>query len=193
MQSPATAADRSLNKWLQTYYFLRTGVSIAWIALAALVGRHNPAIGAALLVVYPAWDAFANYLDARRSGGLGANPSQKFNFIVSIVIALAVCWALTVGMPAVITVFGAWAIFSGLLQLATAVRRWKTTSGQWPMVLSGAQSALAGGFMFHQAHSGAPLDVTTIAPYAGFGAFYFLISAVWMTVKNFRQRSALTD
>lgn len=31
------------------------------------------------------------------------------------------------------------------------------------------------------------------APYAAFGAFYFLISAIWLTVKNVRQRSALVD
>ncbi|WP_454688358.1 DUF308 domain-containing protein [Achromobacter aloeverae] len=191
MQSAAATPDRSPNQWLQTYYFLRTGVSIAWIALAAIVGKHNPAIGAVLLVVYPAWDALANYLDARRSGGLGANPSQKFNLVVSVIVALAVCGALAAGMPTVITVFGAWAIFSGLLQLATGVRRWKTSSGQWPMILSGAQSALAGVFMFHQARSGMPLDVTTVAPYAAFGAFYFLISAIWLTVKNLRQGSAL--
>ncbi len=155
------------------------------------MGKPNPAIGAALLVAYPAWDALANYLDARSNGGLGVNPSQKFNLIVSSVIALAVCWALSVGMPAVITVFGAWAIFSGLLQLATGVRRWNTASGQWPMLVSGAQSALAGGFMFYQAQSGIALDVTTVAPYAGFGAFYFLIAAIWLTVKNGRQRAAL--
>ena len=193
MQNAPATPNRSLNQWLQTYYFLRTGVSIAWIALAVFVGKHNPAVGAALLILYPAWDAFANYLDARRSGGLGANPSQKFNFVVSIIIALAVCGALTVGMPTTIAVFAAWAIFSGLLQLATAMRRWKTTSGQWPMILSGAQSALAGVFMFQQAHSGMALDVTTVAPYAAFGAFYFLISAIWLTVKNVRQRAALAD
>jgi uncharacterized membrane protein HdeD (DUF308 family) len=191
MQSATATSDRSLSHWLQTYYFLRTGVSVVWIALAVFVGKHNPAIGAVLLIAYPAWDALANYIDARTSGGLGANPSQKFNFVVSIIIALAVCWALGVGMPMVITVFGAWAIFSGVLQLATGVRRWRTASGQWPMILSGAQSALAGAFMFRQAHSGMPLDVTTVAPYAAFGAFYFLISAIWVTVKNVRQRSAL--
>ncbi len=189
MQNASAISYQPINQWLQSYYFLRTGVSIAWIVLAAVVGKHNPAIGAVLLVAYPAWDAFANYLDARRSGGLGANPSQKFNLVVSVIVALAVCWALSVGMPTVIAVFGAWAIFSGLLQLATGVRRWKTSSGQWPMILSGAQSALAGVFMFHQAHSGMPLDVTTVAPYAAFGAFYFFTSAIWLTVKNIRQRS----
>ncbi len=189
MQSANPASNQSPNQWLQTYYFLRTGVSIAWIVLAVVLGRHNSAIGAVLLVAYPAWDAFANYLDARKSGGLASNPPQMFNFVVSVIIALVIGWALTIGMAATIKVFGAWAIFAGLLQLATAVRRWKTSGGQWVMILSGAQSAAAGALFFKQAGSGLPLDVTTVAPYAGVGALYFLISAIWLTVKNSRQRS----
>lgn len=190
MQTINPIADRSPNQWLQSYYFLRAGVSIAWIILAVAVGKGNPAIGAALLVAYPAWDAFANYLDARRSGGLGANRPQQFNFIVSVIVAIAIGWALTIGMSTAIKVFGGWAIFAGLLQLATGVKRWKTSGGQWAMVLSGAQSALAGAFFFKQAGSGIALDVTTVAPYAGFGAFYFLVSAIWLLIRNARRRSA---
>lgn len=189
MQSVTPVPAGTPNQWLQTYYFLRAGVSVAWIALAVFVGRYHPAIGAALLIAYPAWDAFANYLDARRNGGLRSNPPQMFNLIVSIIVALAIGWALTVGMAAAIKVFGAWAIFSGVLQLAAAVRRWKTAGGQWAMILSGAQSAAAGVFMFKQAGSGIQLDVVTVAPYAGFGALYFLISAIWLTVKNSRRRA----
>lgn len=189
---PATSHPApSANLWLQRYYFLRAGVSITWIALAVLLGRQNPAIGAALLVLYPAWDALANYVDARRTGGFGANSTQMFNFIISVVTAVAIGIALSAGMVATIKVFGVWAILSGLLQLATAVRRWKSAGGQWVMILSGAQSAAAGAFFFKQASSGIPLDVTTVAPYAGLGAFYFLLSAIWVAVKNARARSAV--
>ncbi|WP_423197610.1 MULTISPECIES: DUF308 domain-containing protein [unclassified Cupriavidus] len=179
----------SPNQWLQTYYFLRTAVSLVWIALAVLAGTQQPAFGAVLLVVYPAWDALANYLDASKCGGLRANPPQRFNVVVSVIVAIAIGVALTAGMAAAIKVFGAWAIFAGVLQLAAAVRRWRTAGGQWLMVLSGAQSALAGAFFFKQASSGAPLSVATVAPYAAFGAAYFLISAVWQAVRNARQRS----
>ncbi|WP_435945518.1 DUF308 domain-containing protein [Dryocola sp. BD586] len=189
MQSVTSAPDNASNQWLQAYYFLRAGVSVVWIVLAVFAGKQHPAFGAALLVAYPAWDALANYLDARKNGGLRCNPPQMFNFIVSIIVTLAIGWALTVGMAAAIKVFGTWAIFSGVLQLAAAVRRWKTSGGQWAMILSGAQSAAAGVFMFKQAGSGMALDVATVAPYAGFGALYFLISAIWLTVKNSRQRA----
>jgi len=54
------------------------------------------------------------------------------------------------------------------------------------MVLSGAQSALAGGIFIKQA-LGAPVHgITDVAPYAGFGAFYFLVSALWLTVRRGR-------
>ena len=179
----------SSNQWLQTYYFLRAAVSIGWIVLAVGIGRSVPVIGAALLLAYPAWDAFANLLDARKSGGLRLNPTQMLNLIVSILTTAAVAIALGISMQAVIVVFGAWAILSGLLQLATAVRRWKSAGAQWVMVLSGGQSALAGLFFFKMAVDAAHLDVTAVAPYAALGAFYFLVSAIWLTVKNGRQSS----
>jgi len=179
----------SSNQWLQTYYFLRAAVSIGWIVLAVGIGRSVPVIGAALLLAYPAWDAFANLLDARKSGGLRLNPTQMLNLIVSILTTAAVAIALGISMQAVIVVFGAWAILSGLLQLATAVRRWKSAGAQWVMVLSGGQSALAGLFFFKMAVDAARLDITAVAPYAALGAFYFLVSAIWLTVKNGRQSS----
>jgi uncharacterized membrane protein HdeD (DUF308 family) len=187
--SRSTLLANRTNSWLQTYYFLRAIVSVVWILLAVFVGKKDPNVGAALLIAYPAWDALANHLDAQKNGGLRANPTQALNFVVSVLTAIAIAIALTKGMPAVISVVGAWAILSGVLQLATAVRRWKTSGGQWVMILSGAQSALAGVIFFKRATSGMPLDVSTVAPYAGVGAFYFLFSAIWITVKNARQRS----
>ena len=56
--------------------------------------------------------------------------------------------------------------------------------------LSGAQSALAGIFFVKMADGAATIDITNVAPYAAFGAFYFLVSAVWLTVSDARRRSA---
>ena len=181
---------QSSSQWLQTYYFTRAAVSIGWIAAAVAVGQNAPPVAAILLVAYPAWDAFANYLDAQKSGGLRSNPSQALNLAASLITAVAVAIALGSSMNAVITVFGAWAILSGLFQLATAIRRWKSAGAQWVMALSGAQSALAGVFFFKMAATAASPSIVTVAPYAAFGAFYFLVSAIWLTVKNARQGSA---
>ncbi|WP_454714281.1 DUF308 domain-containing protein [Caulobacter segnis] len=175
---------------LKRYYFLRAGVSVAWIIAAVAVGTSNPLIGGVLLVAYPAWDALANALDARSNGGFAANPPQTFNLIVSLVVAFAVLFALQADPRRVLTVFGVWAAFAGILQLVAGVRRWRAVGGQWPMVLSGAQSVLAGVFMIAGsiAGGGHPPAPVEIAPYAGFGAFYFLVAAISLTLKGRKSR-----
>ena len=55
------------------------------------------------------------------------------------------------------------------------------------MVLSGAQSALAGAFFIFQARMPAEPSIATVVGYAGFGAFYFLVSAVGLTIKARRR------
>ena len=175
------------ERWLKSYYFTRAAFSAAWVTAAFILGAQ-PAISAILLVAYPAWDAAANYADASRTGGLARNRPQAINVLVSVTTTVAVIIALQMGMSAVLGVFGVWAILSGLLQLATGIGRWKS-GAQWAMILSGAQSALAGGFFILQSTTPAVPSITTIAGYAALGALYFLISAVWLSVKTRRARS----
>ena len=188
MKTSTYQADRATSHWLKSYYFTRAGVSVVWVAAAFTLGSRMPPVAAALLLAYPAWDALANFVDARRSGGLTQNGSQAFNVGVSAITTMAVAFALGQGMHAVLAVFGVWAILAGLFQLITGVRRWKA-GGQWAMVLSSAQSVLAGAFFVRQATGAATPGITDIAPYAAFGAFYFLASAIWLTVADMRRRS----
>jgi uncharacterized membrane protein HdeD (DUF308 family) len=173
--------------WLRTLYFARAAFSLAWVLLAFTVAPGSMAVASVLLVLYPAWDALANLVDAQRCGGLAANAPQALNAAASTVAAVAMAIAVGRGMPAVFVVFGAWAIVAGLLQLATAVRRWKLLGAQWPMALSGAQSALAGAF-FVKLASGAAPEIQRLAGYAAVGAVYFLVSG---TVLLHRHRKAL--
>jgi uncharacterized membrane protein HdeD (DUF308 family) len=168
------------NSELTRYYLVRGIVAAAWVAAAFSVGRANPAVAAVLLVAYPAWDALANWFDARESGGLLANPSQALNVAVSLVAAVAVAGGLLSGMNAVLAVFGIWAALAGLAQLVTGLRRWRSYGAQWAMILSGAQSTAAGLFFVKQAGGVAVPTIVDVAPYAGFGAFYFLVSALWL-------------
>jgi len=180
-------ADR--ERWLKQYYFLRAAFSVAWVVAALAAGRSSAAIAGVLLVLYPAWDAAANFVDGLRSGGLNQNRTQVLNVVASLATAVAVLLALQVNMNWVLGVFGAWAILAGLLQLGTAVRRWKSFGAQWAMVLSGGQSALAGGFFIFQATTPMSPSIATVTGYAGVGAVYFLVSAVWLTVSQWRQRA----
>jgi uncharacterized membrane protein HdeD (DUF308 family) len=170
------------EQWLTRYYLCRAAFSAAWVASALMLGQQYPIFGAFLLVIYPLWDAAANYIDAAQSGGLARNRTQALNVFVSLATALGVLVALQMGLNAVLAVFGAWAFLSGLLQLGTAIGRWKSSGAQWAMILSGGQSALAGAFFVVQAQSPISAVIPTIAGYAAFGAIYFLVSAIWLAV-----------
>lgn len=176
------------NSWLKSYYFARAAFSIVWVAAAFALGDKMFLIAAALLLIYPAWDAVANLVDAQRNGGLKRNPTQALNAAASVAVTVAVAIALAMSMNAVLGVFGVWATLSGLLQLATGVRRRKSSGAQWPMMLSGAQSAIV-GFTFLKLAAGSTVPgITDVAPYAAFGAFYFLLSALWLAVSDIRRR-----
>ena len=169
------------SSWLKSYYCTRAAASAAWVGAALTFGKDFSPVTAALLVAYPAWDAVANYVDAQRSGGLRGNASQSLNVIVSSITAIAVAVAAGDSMSAVVAIYGGWAILSGLFQLATAVRRRKA-GAQWTMILSGAQSALAGALFIKKSLGTAALGISDLAPYALFGAVYFLASAVWLAL-----------
>jgi uncharacterized membrane protein HdeD (DUF308 family) len=181
------------DRWLARYYALRGFVSVAWVAAALTVGPSSALIAGVLLLIYPAWDAIANTIDAAKNGGLRRNPTQTFNVAVSSLTTVAVAGGLSTSMNAVLAVFGVWAGLSGLLQLATAVRRWKRVGAQWLMGISGIQSAAAGAMFLHQAGAPDTPGVTDVAPYAAFGAFYFVVSAVWLTVATARRRRRAGD
>lgn len=177
------------EQWLKQYYFLRAAFSVAWVVAAFAVAPSSAAIAGGLLVLYPAWDAAANFVDALRSGGLTQNRTQALNVVVSLATTVAVIVALQTSMNRVLGVFGAWAILSGLLQLGTAIRRWKSFGAQWAMVLSGGQSALAGGFFIFQATTPMSPSIANVAGYAAVGAIYFLVSAVSLAVSDWRRRA----
>jgi len=177
LPSPAVPSAPPL-RWLRRYYTVRALFSVAWVASAFTVGKQHPPVGLALLIAYPAWDCLANYVDARCTGGLRANPSQMWNAIVSAMVTLAIVITAGRDLHRAFGAVGVWAALSGLLQLATGVRRWRSATAQWPQILSGAQSSLAAlHFIMKATTRSSILTVADVAPYAAFGAFYFAISA----------------
>ena len=189
MSAQTNSQSLAPSSWLKCYYYLRFTVSAAWVALAFTVAKNSPPLASVMLIAYPAWDALANYVDARRAGGLGRNRSQLLNVVVSLIAAIAIAVALALSMNAVLAVYGIWAVVAGAFQLLTAARRWKTSGAQWAMILSGAQSALAGLFFFKMAGGTEAIGIANVAPYAAFGAFYFLVSAVWLSVSDILRKS----
>ena len=193
MQDQTHSASIRTDDWLARYYAVRAAFSIVWVVVAFSLGNTLTPVGMIFLAAYPAWDAVANLYDAKRNGGFRSNATQMFNAAVSIIVAVAVIISLEVDIHAVLAVFGIWAGLSGILQLATAVRRRRAFSGQWPMILSGAQSALAGAHFIQKSVAGAMPTCADVAPYAAFGAFYFAIAAISLVVASRRRLSATRD
>ncbi|WP_324671475.1 DUF308 domain-containing protein [Hymenobacter sp. GOD-10R] len=113
---------------------------------------------------------------ANRSTG-GSLLPQYVNIVVGSITTVAVGLALRNGIPAVLTVFGVWAVLTGLIQLLLGLQRRRPLGGQWPMILSGGQSVLAGVLFVVQAHDPTK-GVTNVAVYSAVGAFYFLLAAL---------------
>jgi uncharacterized membrane protein HdeD (DUF308 family) len=95
-------------------------------------------------------------------------------------------------MKQVLFVFGAWALFAGIAQLVTGVRRWKAYGAQWAMILSGGQSALV-SFLFFQKAAIVPVPgIEAVAPYAALGAFYFLLSGLLLLISDLRRQKVVS-
>lgn len=168
---------------LRTLYFLRTAFSILWAILLSVFVKTNPHITSFLFIIYPAWDVFATWLDIKANPSYVSKTPQYTNAIIGILTTLGVALALQMGVPEALIVFGAWAIITGLIQLVLGLRRRKELAGQWPMILSGGQSMLAGTAFILMAHSPS-MGINSLAGYAAFGAFYFLIAAIRLSKKK---------
>ncbi|MFD6288464.1 hypothetical protein [Streptomyces sp. NPDC060205] len=161
---------------LRRLYFVRFAFAIVWAAvLLPMASKINPAV-ATLLVLYPLFDVGAAVYDAKVSKGTGSPALLYVNVAVSSATAIGLAVASASGIPAVLRVWGLWAVVAGLVQLIVAVPRRKM-GGQWPMILSGGISVLAGGSFIASAGADDP-SLSSAIGYAIPGAIFFLISAL---------------
>jgi uncharacterized membrane protein HdeD (DUF308 family) len=179
--SSPTAVARSLR----TLYVVRAVFSALWVILVLVLtfsvtvaGGVTPA-AAILLVVYPAWDLAATLWDLRMTGRSGSRLPQVVNAGIDAVAVVAMIVALFAGLQAAIVVFGAWALLSGAVQLTVALRR-RAVGGQWPMLISGGLSVLAGvSFMLM---AGSPTaGIVAFAGYSAFGAVWYLVAVATLS------------
>ncbi|MEU9019764.1 hypothetical protein [Actinomadura sp. NPDC048394] len=161
---------------LRRLYFVRFGFAIVWALAMFTTASDLGPFAVALLVLYPLFDVAAAVIDARASRTTGSPVLLYVNVAVSLLTAAGVAVACASGIPAVLRVWGAWAIVAGLVQLIVGVTR-RTMGGQWPMIISGAVSVLAGGSFIVGASADDP-TLTSAAGYAVPGGIFFLISAI---------------
>jgi uncharacterized membrane protein HdeD (DUF308 family) len=84
-------------------------------------------------------------------------------------------------------VFGIWALLSGAIQLVVAIRRRRTVGAQWPMVISGGLSVLAGA-SFAAMSASATSSLSSVAGYSAFGALWFLVSVIALSIRSRREK-----
>jgi hypothetical protein len=92
---------------------------------------------------YPLIDVVASLLDARSQHG-SARELLLGDAAVIAVAAVALGVAATGSVADVLAVFGVWAAISGAAQLVVALRRRAQLGNQWPMLLAGGVSMIAG-------------------------------------------------
>lgn len=165
-----------IAKSLRKLYFTRAIFSIIWVILVAMFSKESAEIATLLLIIYPAWDVLGTLIDIRANQGKSSKVPQYVNAVISIITTIAVGIAIRKGVPEALIVFGIWAIATGAIQLILGIRRRKLLGGQWPMIISGGQSVLAGVSFIILAHDPTK-GVFSLAGYAAFGAFYYLLTA----------------
>lgn len=168
---------------LRRLYFVRFGFALIWAVALFLTASSISPLTAVLLVLYPVFDVGAAVVDARSSradvaGGSANGPAAGLyvNIAISTLAAVGLAVALTSGVPAVLRVWGVWAVVAGIVQLVVAIRR-RRMGGQWAMIASGSISVLAGVSFFLMASS-AGASLANVAGYALLGGIFFLVSAL---------------
>lgn len=176
---------------LRNLYFVRTAFQVLWAATVITTAIKQPQIAAILFLVYPLWDVACTVYDLSTSSKSGsARTSQMINALLGVAAAIGI--GLTVFHQPMysVAVFGVWAFGAGLLQLVLGlIRRKQLRGGQWAMILSGAQSMIAGvayflGGLYDKRH------IKDVGGYATFGAIYFLIGGILLT-RELSKRSAV--
>ncbi|TQM85261.1 hypothetical protein FHX81_7740 [Saccharothrix saharensis] len=174
-----TATAPTIAPALRRLYFTRFGFALVWAGLLATSASELGPVSVTLLMLYPLFDVAAALIDVRSSRTAEPARGLYVNVAVSGLAAAGLAVAAASGIPAVLRVWGAWAVVSGLTQLAVGVGR-RGLGGQWPMILSGAISTIAGtAFVLRAARPDASL--IDLAGYATLGGLFFLVSAVRLT------------
>jgi hypothetical protein len=178
MQNVTLASTRSLRN----LYFVRTAFQILWAAAVILAAMWQPRIAAVLFLLYPLWDVACTVYDLKTLSKSGsARTYQLVNALLGVGAAIGIGLTVFHQPMDAVAIFGVWAFGAGMLQLIVGlIRRRQVGGGQWAMILSGAQSALAGVAFFLGGLSD-KRHIHDVGGYALFGALYFLIGGILLT------------
>lgn len=189
--APRSAHTTATTSGLRNLYLIRAVFSIVWVALVFATSTKLTSldtvtiIAAVLLVIYPLWDAVATLAARRIAGARSSNRIAALNIALGLAATIAMIVAVFNTVGTALLVFGIWAFLSGALQLILAIQRRRSVGAQWPMIISGGLSVLAG--LSFAAMSASPTSgLSTVAGYSAFGAFWFVVSVIALTIRGRR-------
>jgi uncharacterized membrane protein HdeD (DUF308 family) len=171
---------------LHIHLFLTRGlVAIVWAAVFA-AATHSlttaVTVGAGvLLVLYPLIDVVASLIDARSQQGF-ARQLLLAGAGVSAAAAIALGVAATGNVADVLVVFGIWAALSGAAQFVVALGRRAQLGNQWPMLLAGGFSIVAGVAYIILGSGGHP-RLMPLVIYTVTGGVEFVVQA-WLLARR---------
>ncbi|MFF8596638.1 hypothetical protein ACF061_35505 [Streptomyces sp. NPDC015220] len=177
MDTHVGTAPTSVPAALRKLYLVRFAFAAVWAALLLATADTLGALTATLLVIYPLFDVACAVVDIRSARANGQPVRGLYvNVALSTLTGVGLVLAATSGIPAVLRVWGAWAVTAGIVQLVVGAAR-RRLGGQWAMIASGAISTLAGvSFAAQAGKDGASLS--SLAGYAFLGGVFFLVSAL---------------
>jgi hypothetical protein len=189
----STHTTTTTSSGLRSLYLIRVAFSLIWVALvvatsASLVSADKPTvIAAVLLVSYPLWDVIATLLERRMAGTGSTDRLGTTNMALGLATTAGMIVAVFSTIGTALLVFGIWALLSGAIQLVVAIRRRRTVGAQWPMVISGGLSVLAGA-SFAAMSASATSSLSSVAGYSAFGALWFLVSVIALSIRSRREK-----
>ena len=189
-----TDAISSLHEKNTARLFLIRGlIAIVWAAIFAVASNSLTTavtVGAGvLLVLYPLIDVVASVIDARSQDG-SSRQLLLVNAAVGAVAAIALGVAATRSVAGILAVFGIWAGVTGAAQLVVALRRRALFGNQWPMLLAGGGSVIA-GVAYVIAAIGENPKLGWLVLYTATGGAEFVIQA-WLLLRRRRRLTTMS-
>lgn len=177
MDTAVDTAPTSVPLALRKLYLVRFAFAAVWAVLLLATASAPGPLRATLLVVYPLFDVVCAVVDVRSAQANGGPVRSLYaNITLSTLTAVGLAVAAASGTPAVLRVWGSWAVAAGLVQLIVGAAR-RRLGGQWAMIASGGLSTLAGASFIAQAGT-ADGSLRNLAGYAFLGGVFFLVSAL---------------
>ncbi|HEY0118244.1 MAG TPA: hypothetical protein VGC04_05655, partial [Cellulomonas sp.] len=127
MTTSEASATPTWGGTLRRLYLTRFVFALVWAAVLLVTTPSTGPLLTVLLVVYPLVDAAAVLWQLRAERGpQRSSVAERVNVAVSVLVAIALGWASTVSIAAALTVWGVWAVGSGVPQLITALHNRRT-------------------------------------------------------------------